>query len=126
MSERQNTQAEGVKKARKRFKDQELKIDVLHVQMDAARKKLSDLGREYSNLVSASNIKVSDHALIRYLERVKGMDIEAIREEIIDDEIERQISILGGHGAYLNKDQSYRVRIQDNTAVTVMSELRTK
>ena len=94
--------------------------------MDAARKKLSDLGREYSNLVSASNIKVSDHALIRYLERVKGMDIEAIREEIIDDEIERQISILGGHGAYLNKDQSYRVRIQDNTAVTVMSELRTK
>lgn len=27
-------------------------------------------------------IPVSDHAVIRYLERVKGMDIEAVRDEI--------------------------------------------
>ena len=28
---------------------------------------------------------VSDHAVVRYLERVKGMDIAALREEICDD-----------------------------------------
>ena len=113
-----------IKQAKKRFKEQELKIDVLHVQMDAARKKLSELGKEYSNLINASRIKVSDHALVRYLERVKGMDIDAIREEIIDEEIERQVSILGGHGTYVSKDSSYRVRIQDNTAITVIKETR--
>ena len=117
---------EAIKKAKKAFKDQGIKVDALSVQIDAERKKLSTLGREYTYLVNSSNIKVSDHALIRYLERVKGMDLDAIRAEIIDEEIERQVSILGGHGAYLNKDQSYRVRIQDNTAVTVISELRTK
>ena len=26
--------------------------------------------------------RVSDHALVRYLERIKGIDVEAIREEI--------------------------------------------
>ena len=117
---------EAIKKAKKAFKDQGIKVDALSVQIDAERKKLSTLGREYTYLVNSSNIKVSDHALIRYLERVKGMDLDAIRAEIIDEEIERQVSILGGHGAYLNQDQSYRVRIQDNTAVTVISELRTK
>jgi hypothetical protein len=29
-------------------------------------------------------VKVSDHALLRYLERVKGVDVEAARAEIVD------------------------------------------
>ena len=33
----------------------------------------------------AGQLKVSDHAIIRYLERVKKMDIDMIRQEIIKD-----------------------------------------
>ena len=34
--------------------------------------------------MSASGLDVSDHALLRYLERVHGIDVEAARREIID------------------------------------------
>lgn len=36
---------------------------------------------------------ISDHCVIRYLERIKGMDIEAIRTELLTDELKRAIEV---------------------------------
>lgn len=37
--------------------------------------------------------RVSDHAVLRYLERVKGVDIEAIRREILSETVLAAIKI---------------------------------
>ena len=38
---------------------------------------------------------VSDHALVRYLQRVKGIDIDALKEEMIEENVVRCYSALG-------------------------------
>ena len=35
---------------------------------------------------------ITDHALVRYMERVKGIDVEAIRSEMVSEEL-----VLGLH-----------------------------
>ena len=42
----------------------------------------NELGRRSSERRSTGGFLVSDHAIVRYLERCKDMDIEAIRQEI--------------------------------------------
>jgi hypothetical protein len=54
----------------------------------AARKEaeqhLNLIGRAMSDCRPSRGIEVSDHAVIRYLERVRGMSVDAIREEIAE------------------------------------------
>lgn len=45
-------------------------------------------------------ITVTDHAVIRYLERVQGIDIDAIREQMVTDQVEQAVDTLGGTGKF--------------------------
>ena len=51
-------------------------------QQDKTANQLSSVSQEIKRLQS-SDIIVSEHAILRYLERAKGLDIEAIKEEIL-------------------------------------------
>lgn len=53
-------------------------------ERDEIRKKLSVSETELRNLHSPDGEPVvSEHAVLRYLERVQGLDIEAIKDEIL-------------------------------------------
>lgn len=57
---------------------------------------------------------VSDHALVNYLERIKGMDLETIRRQIgrtVQDGIEK-----GANGVI---SEGIVYRLQDNAVVTI-------
>lgn len=41
--------------------------------------------------VMNGSVRLSDHAIVRYLERVKGLDLEALRREIVPEETELAI-----------------------------------
>lgn len=56
--------------------------------------KIKDLKQE-EKVISNSNFFVSDHAVLRYLERAKGMDIEALRREILPPETQRKLAVVG-------------------------------
>ncbi len=62
---------------------------------------------------------VTDHAIIRYLERVKGVDIEATRQEIAD--IVRRGVKLGAEAVVL---QGMRYRLEGACCVTVIPARR--
>lgn len=62
---------------------------------------------------------VTDHAVIRYLERVKGVDIDATRREIAD--IVRLGVKLGAEAVVL---QGMRYRLEGPCCVTVMPARR--
>lgn len=60
---------------------------------------------------------ITDHAVVRYLERVKGIDIDATRSEIAD--IVRRGVSLGAQSVILD---GMRYRLEGNFVVTVMEK----
>lgn len=62
-----------------------------------------------------SRIPVSDHAVLRYLERVQGVDVERIRREIgarVDQAVD-----LGACGIII---EGYSYKIEDGVVTTVL------
>jgi hypothetical protein len=58
---------------------------------------------------------VSDHAVLRYLERVRGLDVEAVRAEIA-----REVAVAGEHpGASAVRAGAWLYQIRDGMVVTV-------
>ncbi len=45
-------------------------------------------------------ITVTDHALIRYLERVGDYDIEEIRQQMVTPVLEQMVKLVGDTGRY--------------------------
>lgn len=60
-------------------------------------------------------VRVSDHAVVRYLERVRGVDIRAVRAEIAE-----VVALAEEHpGANGVRSGGHVYRIKNNTVVTV-------
>lgn len=62
--------------------------------------------------------EVSDHAIVRYLERVKGLDIKAIKEEIAPQHVRNQIRALGS--GYYPVDGKFKIRVKNGVVITVL------
>lgn len=45
-------------------------------------------------------ISITDHALVRYIERIYGLDTEKLRKEILNQELQEIAKTLGGSGKY--------------------------
>lgn len=67
--------------------------------------------------VSPAIPSITDHAVVRYLERVKGIDVEAVRSEIA--EIVGRGVQLGAQSVLLD---GMRYRLEGNYVVTVVEE----
>lgn len=61
---------------------------------------------------------ITDHAILRYLERVKGLDVEAIKEEMLPQPEERAIVSIG-NCVYPVRD-SHRLRAHDGKIITTL------
>lgn len=66
-------------------------------------------------------LSVSDHALVRYLERVKGIDIEALKAQMLHRGVALWYERLGD-GVY--PVDSYRLVIKNATVVTCLEKKR--
>lgn len=66
------------------------------------------------------DIRVSDHAVIRYLERHGGMDIETIKKQIATDQLIELVSKMGGNGKYPIDDKQ-SVIMKDYVIVTLIN-----
>lgn len=68
--------------------------------------------------IEASNAEpiISEHAILRYLERVKGLDIEALKQEIMDEQASKHIK-FAKNGAL--KRANYKLIFKNNVIVTV-------
>lgn len=64
-------------------------------------------------------IKVSDHAIVRYMERILGVNIGNIRKAILTDTVRIYVDTLGPSGTY-PASEKHRVRIENGIIVTVL------
>lgn len=68
----------------------------------------------WEDRVAKEPVRVSDHAIIRYLERAMGFNIEAVRKHIVDT-----CAGPAAIGAVCVRAEGVRFEITGNTVVTV-------
>ena len=97
-----------------------LKVEIANRQRELATKTkaIEGLSRQIESLNKNGELKVSEHAIVRYLERVKGVDITEIEREILNDNVVSYVSKLGGNGKFPNGD--YQVVMKDFTVTTIV------
>ena len=67
----------------------------------ASKKKAIENIKSQIQAISANKeITISEHALLRYLERVSKVDTEAVKKDIITPELIKMVETLGGNGKY--------------------------
>jgi len=82
-------------------------------ELDAVEKEIGVLLRSLDGIV------ITEHAILRYLQRVKGLDLEAVVNEIVPETVEDAILELGDGSYPVDGGTPYRVRIRNGLAVTV-------
>ena len=69
-----------------------------------------------------ATVEVSDHAVLRYLERVGGVDIEGIRERLVPEHVKEQIKTVGAGKFPVNGSYVLVVNGPNNAVVTVLAQ----
>jgi len=72
--------------------------------------------QELINSLKPRNIRISTHALLRYVERILGINLDEIKKKILTKEIEENYYRLG-NGKYHNG--SFTLLINNDTVVTI-------
>ena len=104
-----------------------LEIDDLKTQQrsigESMNKKLSMMQKYEEELQTikerAKDLILSEHAILRYLERVYKLDTNKLYEEIVTQELKHNYARLG-NGSYSVQD--CMVKIVDNVIVTVLEK----
>lgn len=102
------------------------RLETAEAELCDARLAVEDLESMEATLVhqleelKPKAIKVSDHAVLRYLERQAGIDVQAIKQAILDDpKLPGFIETLGGSGKF--PVNGFQVVMKDYTVVTINS-----
>lgn len=113
------------------IKQWQSQLHTLEAAAEAAKTELGIAQRKYSSILSeiksikskieninkTNSLKVSEHAVLRYLERVKGIDISQVEKDILSDKVITLVEQLGGTGKYPN--DGFHVVLKNNTVVTI-------
>ena len=92
----------------------------IKMELTTKNKQIKEVEKKIQKLQSNDeNIIVSEHAILRYLERVYGLDLEKIKLEIIPEKTTIQAKIVG-NGRY--KVDDYTLLIKDNVVITVIKD----
>ena len=82
--------------------------------LEIKRKKLEGVKAKIAN--AQESVIISEHAVIRYIERVLGIDIKEIEKKIVDEETEKIIREM--RPSRINKGE-FSILIKDSTVTTV-------
>lgn len=95
---------------------------------NSLKNELNDINKKIGQykLTLKKDITVTDHAVLRYIERSKKfvtsegdpINIDQIRSSLLTDEVKKYHSVLG-NGIYPLENEKVSVVIKDNTIVTV-------
>jgi hypothetical protein len=89
--------------------------DAINQKLEGQLSLIANSKQELARL--SQRIVVSEHAILRYLERVRGIDLDDIKKEILPEHVEAQVRTLG-NGTY-PVGQTHKARVQNNVITTV-------
>ena len=70
-----------------------------------------------------ARVRISDHALLRYAERVKGVDLDPLRQQIVRD-VEAALDKADLEGASAVVIDGMRYALSDNVITTIHQQSR--
>lgn len=103
----------------KKFESEE---KILQTQQVELKKQLQDRQSKIQSLKTRINnarqkdVEISEHAILRYLERVTGLPMDTIKEAILPENV-RDLVKMTGNGKY--PVGSHTVVVKGNSVVTV-------
>jgi hypothetical protein len=74
---------------------------------------------DYKRERNKRGLVVTDHSIVRYFERVLGLNIREIKETIIKQDLKERYRIMG-NGTFDQGD--FRVVVNDNTVITILNK----
>lgn len=103
-------------------KEVQLELDNQSRIMANFEKREEALLRQLAKLSSANDLIVSDHAIVRYLERVLGYELEVLRAQILTDELKSFAKNFKGNGKFPFGDKhQFQAVIKNNIVVTFLN-----
>lgn len=124
--------SQAINQLNKELKALEKEIDSLQEKNRKKLEECSKLQKEVSNKIHLRDsiqikiaqiknkdveLKVSDHAVLRYLERMEGVDVNSIRDKLLTPKLKEFVATVGGNGTF--PIEGGKVIIRDNTIITV-------
>ena len=85
-------------------------------QMERLQQDLQQIETKIDNLISKEPV-VTEHAMLRYLERVEGLDMEELRRKVMSPEMESQILIYPNCKLPIN--ENFQAVVRNRQVVTV-------
>jgi chromosome segregation ATPase len=110
-----------IKQVKKNIDSIQLELSALESRKQTLSKDLNQAKQEFENLKKKQEKvarlsklpHVTDHAIVRYLERRFNIDIDDIKKEILSEELVTKVRALGGNCNYQG------IVVKDNTVITV-------
>lgn len=117
---------EPVGKLRSRKRNIEIEIKDLEDEIHRKNRELKDARGRVAMLdrmikAKVQDVKVSDHAIIRYFERKLGFDVDGLRSQILTESLVKQIRQLGD-GKFPTCDGMTAV-VSQGTVVTLFGDV---
>lgn len=100
-----------------------LKVEEKNIKEEIGNKKnlINNITQKINNLVkSKSDLIISEHAIIRYIERVMKIDIEEINKMILPEDAVSFVK-KNGDGKFPINDGQFMVVIKNGVIVTVIT-----
>jgi predicted RNase H-like nuclease (RuvC/YqgF family) len=103
-----------------------IEISTLQKEFSAKTKAVDELQKKIDRLEHPVEVTISEHAILRYFERIESVEMDKIKENILTEKVKKLIDELGPNGTYPTgmynkKGTEYRVKVVDNVIVTVLS-----
>ena len=92
---------------------------IVEKEISTLEESLKSLEQKINNLQN-SDLIVSEHAIIRYIERVIGINIEEIVEKIATEKIKKMAECCGS-GLYPSENGDFKLKINNNVVVTILN-----
>jgi hypothetical protein len=91
--------------------------EVIQQQIADIEKELHEIKRARKVLYDSNNVVVTEHAIVRYFERVLGYDISEIKSHIVPQKTAEQIKICKTGLFPVN---NFKLRVKKGTVVTLV------
>lgn len=94
------------------------KIKYIERQRERVHVEINNIQKRIDKIEIDKTIRVSEHALLRYIERVKNIDLKEAESEIVTDKLKEYVDTLGGTGSF--PVGNYKVILKNYNVVTVI------
>ena len=105
-------------KNEQKIKQLEAELKVHKAKLIQVQKQYEDKLQEFKTLKSEQRISITEHAIVRYVERILKLDLKEIQSVILSAQVRELVSKCGGNGTFPN-EHGFSVIIKDYTVVTI-------